>query len=177
MRYFLPRYLELIAAEDPPDYMGDFHYCLSRLGDARWREKWPDAEIEVLNRFFDQFALACLKRCDIDHLSIGGAQLAFDFRDVLTLVVTAGGDLDRLLATWDAAEVPPAVIHMAALRLHVVNEGSDPFLYSVFLENHREAAHKIGAFLMRQEVTARIKWTRFELADAHERLLSAALLR
>ena len=42
MRYFLPRYLELIALGDPPDNM-DLDICLRRLAYAQWRSKWPQA--------------------------------------------------------------------------------------------------------------------------------------
>ena len=42
LRYFLPRYFELIAAHDYPDH-GGLDICLRRLGDADYRNKWPGA--------------------------------------------------------------------------------------------------------------------------------------
>jgi hypothetical protein len=162
MRYFLPRYLELIAAHDPPDT--GLGICLRRLSQAQWREKWPGAEADVLDRFFDHFARACLQRLDLVQ-SPSGLQLAFSFKDFLTLAVTADADLDRILATWKAAEDPAAAIHMASLRLDVANEGQGPYLHSHQLEDHREAVCRIGAFLTHPEVTERIEAAFFLVTD------------
>ena len=57
LRYFLPRYFELIAANDPPDAMG-LDICLRRLGQAQWRQKWRPAEVEIIDRFFDGLIVA-----------------------------------------------------------------------------------------------------------------------
>src|SRR5262249_38576889 len=117
-RYFLPRYLELIAVNDPPDTLG-LEICLRRLGRSTWRETWPRQEQDVIDRFFDVFIVASLQRLELAHWPAGW-RLEFDLADALTMVVTAGGQLDRVLAAWDAAEDPPAAIHMAALRSDVV---------------------------------------------------------
>jgi hypothetical protein len=44
MRYFLPRYLELIAIDDIPDHTLP-EKCLRRLAEAEWRTNWPEAEV------------------------------------------------------------------------------------------------------------------------------------
>jgi hypothetical protein len=49
MRYFLPRYLELIALNDPPDHWG-LDICLRRLNYAQWRSKWPLEQTALLDR-------------------------------------------------------------------------------------------------------------------------------
>ena len=118
LRYFLPRYFELIAAHDYPD-RGGLDICLRRLGDADYRKKWPRAEVESIDRFFDAFLNDSLTRLDLEPV---GYRLAFDIKDVVTLVVTAGGDIDRLLHAWAGAEDPAAAIHMAALREDVLEE-------------------------------------------------------
>lgn len=171
MRYFLPRYLELIAAYDPPDD-GGMDICLRRLGYAQWRKKWPEAEIDVLNRFFDQFALACLEKVKM----VECRQLAFDFGNVLTLAVTADASLDRILAVWKEAEDPSAAIHMANLRFDVANDGNGPYLSSPHLEHYSEAAYSIGAFLAHPDISDKIEVTRFvNTVDHWNRFLSDAL--
>lgn len=155
MRYFLPRYLELIAANDPPDSLG-LDICLRRLSYARWRETWPAAEREVLDRFFDALIAASVERLELAHWPVGW-RLEFDLADILTLAITAGGDIDRVLAAWDGAADPPAAIHMAALRRWVMTASGRTYLHSAYLEAHQPAADSIGAFLMRSEVDARIE--------------------
>ena len=174
MRYFLPRYLELIAADDPPDTMG-LDTCLRRLGYAAWREMWPAAETEVLDRFFDALMAASVTRLELAHWPVGW-RLGFDLADVLTLVVTAGGDIDRVLGAWDAAADPPAAIHMAALRDKVMLTTGRRFFHSAYLEEHQDAADRIGAFLLRPAVEARIEAAVFKVEDARlQEILSAAI--
>ena len=174
MRYFLPRYLELIALHDPPDAMG-LDICLRRLGYAQWRLMWPPIETAIIEQFFDGLLVASLARLDLAHWPAGW-RLDFDFTDVLTLAVTAGGDVDRLLTQWDTADAPAAAIHMAALRRRVIREVDRTYLHSPYLEDHPEAADKIGAFLMRPEVDARIEAAFFTVEDPRlQKILSDAL--
>ena len=74
MRYFLPRYFELIAADDPPDYLG-LDVCLRRLDYAHWRDKWPAAEVAVIDRFFDDMLVASLPRLEAVKRPAGIAKL------------------------------------------------------------------------------------------------------
>lgn len=175
MRYFLPRYLELIALDDPPDYLG-LPPCLRRLGDADWRSKWPDAETDLLDRFFAAFIVSCLARTDLVETPAGW-RLKFDFADVLSLVANAKGDIDQALAAWDGGPDPGAAIHMAALRAQVVRTPERAYLYSAFLEGaHRDAADKIGAFLTRPEIDKRLEGAFFHVDDVGlQQILSDAL--
>jgi len=84
---------------------------------------------------------------------------------VLTLVVTAHGDLERVLKVWDGAEDPAAAIHMAVLRSDVIYQASRTFFHSAYLEEHRDAADRIGAFLARPEITPRIETAFFKVED------------
>jgi hypothetical protein len=163
MRYFLPRYLELIALNDPPDRMG-LDICLRRLGQAHWRKTWPQPEEDIVDRFFDALIPASLERLDLALWPVGW-KLAFDLTDVLTMVVTADGDLGRVLARWDAADDPPAAIHMAALREDILKEGGRTYLHSAYLEDHEDAADAIGAFLVRPEVDSRLEAAFFQIDD------------
>jgi hypothetical protein len=167
LRYFLPRYLELIAANDPPDGLG-LGVCLRRLGYADWRAKWPAEEGAALDRFFGDLTVASLSRLDVSEWPAGW-RLDFDMREVLTLVVTAGGDLGRVLARWDAAKDPSAAIHMAGLRLWVNREEGRTYLHDAHLEEFEAEADRIGAFLMRPEVDERIAAAREAVDDARLR--------
>jgi hypothetical protein len=173
MRHFLPRYFKLIARNDPPDSLG-IDICLRRLAQADWRAKWPDRECIIIDRFFDELMLASLERTDMVRWPAGW-RLAFDLADVLTLVVTAHGDLDRVLAVSDAAPDPHAAIHMAAQRQDVVRQTSRTYFYSAYLEDYRDAADKIGAFLARPEITPRIETSFFKIENPRlQQLLSDA---
>jgi hypothetical protein len=176
MRYFLPRYFELIAAYDPPDNIG-LDICLRRIGRGGWRSKWPAEEEQLIDRFLDAFLVASLARLDLALWPVGW-RLDFDFADVLTMIVTADGDLDRALAAWDGTADPAAAIHMAALRSDVLTLNGRPCLDNPFLEDHRTEADKIGAFLMRDDVDQRIEAAFFMVSDPRlQQILSDAMVR
>lgn len=176
MRYFLPRYFELITAGDPPDTIG-LDICLRRIGRGGWRAKWPEDEEALIDRFFDALVAASLHRLDLERWPVGW-RLAFDYSAVLTCIVTAGGRLDRALATWEAAPDPAAAIHMAALREDVLVLNGRPCLDTPFLEDHRAEADAIGAFLMRPEVDRRIEAAFFLVDDPRlQQILSDSLPR
>jgi hypothetical protein len=174
LRYFLPRYFELVAAKDPPDNLG-LAVCLRRIAYAEWWNRWPPAEAAIIGRFFDELTGASLSRLELAEWPAGW-RLDFDLTDVLTLVVTAGGDLERVLARWDAADDPPAAIHMAALRYRIAREHGNIRLPSAHLQRHPDAAERIGAFLMRPEVGARIEAALFLVEDPRlQKILSDAV--
>ncbi len=175
MRYFLPRYFELIAEDDPPDTMG-LDICLRRIGRGGWRSKWPADEAQVIDRFFAAIRVASLPVVGFAHWPVGW-RLAFDLADVLTMIVTGGGDIDRVLATWDAAADPPAAIHMAALREDVLSTRARTCLHSAYLDEHKEAADRIGAFLVRPEVDRRLEAAVLGVADPRlQKVLSDAMV-
>ena len=163
MRYFLPRYFELIALNDPPDSMG-LDICLRRLQYAQWRSKWPTEQVDLLDRYFDELTRSSLLRLDIINWK-EGADLAFDIADLMTMIVTAHGDIDRVLAVWDSAEDPPAAIHMAKLRRRVLQEMKRTYFHSAYLDEFPVAADKIGSFLVRPEVDRRIEAAFFAVND------------
>ncbi len=174
MRYFLPRYFDLIAQSDPPDNCG-LDICLRRLAQADWRAKWPERECAIIDSFFAELMRDCLERTDLVHWPVGW-RLAFDLADVLTLVVTAHGDIDNVLAVWDAAPDPGAAIHMAALRDDVLHHTARTHFHSPYLEEFPEAADKIGAFLMRPSTIPRIEAAFFMVSDPRlQQLLSDAI--
>jgi hypothetical protein len=175
MRYFLPRYFELIALNDPPDNM-DLDICLRRLGKASWRAKWPKREEQIIDQFFDALMISSLQCLDLAHWPVGW-KLDFQIEDVLTMVITAHGDVGRVLAAWDHSPDPQAAIHMAGLREHVLTSGGRTYLHSAYLEGDYDAeADKIGAFLMRPEVDRRLEAAFFAVADPRlQQILSDAM--
>jgi hypothetical protein len=174
MRHFLPRYLELIALGDPPDNL-DLDICLRRLAYAQWRSKWPAAQVVVLDNFFDRLVEASTQRLDVVIWPRGPAP-AFDMADLLTMVVTAHGDIGRVLAAWDGAADPGAAIHMAPLLRRVVQARDRTYFSSPYLEDHESAAEAIGEFLARPAVAERIEASFFLTDDKRlQRILSDAV--
>jgi hypothetical protein len=174
MRYFLPRYFELIAINDSPFAM-DIDICLRRLADASWREKWPKAEENIIDRFFDDIVRSYVAKLSLVQWPVGW-RLEFDLTDVLTMIATARGDIDRALAVWDASNDPAAAIQMAAMRQRVLMETARTYLHSVYLEDDPVAADKIGAFLMRPEVDERMERAFFDIDDPRlQQLVSDAI--
>jgi len=176
MRYFLPRYFELIALNSDPFDM-DIDICLRRLAQADWRRKWPAAEEQIIDRFFEAVVVSSIRKLDLVEWPVGW-KLKFDLTDVLTMIVTAMGDLERALAAWDRAPDPGAAIHMAALRERVLQESGRTYLRSAYLEgNFNVEADAIGAFLMRPEVDRRLEAAFFTVTDPRlQKLVSDAMI-
>lgn len=155
LRHFLPRYFELISANDAPCSMGT-EICLRRLRDANWLVSWPPAEVDLIGRYFDALVRGALERLPVRRWDTG-ADLAMDFGDILTMIVTAGGDLDRALAVWDAGPEIGAAAHMAQVRTDVYYTSGRDTYRNAHLDDHPEAADKIAAFVTRPEVAERIE--------------------
>jgi len=149
--------------------------CLRRLAHARWRSQWPAAQVAVLDIFFDRLIEASSQRLHVINWS-EGPELAFDMADLLTMVVTAGGDIARVLSAWDSAPDPGAAVHMARLRKRVVYKKNRNRFSSAYLDHHAAAAEEIATFLMRPSVTERIEAAFFMTDDPRlQRLLSEAV--
>ena len=174
MRYFLPRYFELLADNDPPDTCS-MDICLRRLRYADWRAKWPERECAIIDRFFDELLLQGLERTDLVQWPVGW-RLAFDIADILTLVVTAHGDLHRVLATWETAADPGASVHLAAVLDRLHHEAGRTYFHSAYLDEYPEEADAIAAFLARPSVVPRVEAAFFELTDPRlQKLVSDAV--
>jgi hypothetical protein len=174
MRYFLPRYLELIAADDAPDHMG-LDICLRRIAGATWRAAWPKAETDVLERFFDALVQESCGKLRLVQWPVGWL-LADEVKDVLTCAVTAGADAGRLLAAWRAAPDPGAALHFAQGRRNVSFKHGEWRFTSAYFEDMPQVEATIGAFLMSEHVTARIEAAFFAVDDPRlQQLLSDSL--
>jgi hypothetical protein len=151
-KHFLPRYLQLIANCDPPSNLG-LETCLVRL--RGYRDRWPAREIEAVDAFFDAFLTASLDQLGLAEWPVG-LRLQFDMGEVLGMVALAGGDLERVLAQFEAGSDPQAAVHMASMRLHVRVRKGRSYFDNAHYEEFPEAATHVGEWLMRDEVAERI---------------------
>jgi len=124
-----------------------------RLGG--YREKWPAAEVEAVDEFFDCFAGTSVHQLLLVEWPVG-LRLEFDMGEVLAMVVLSGGDLDRVLAVIDDSADPEAAVHMASLRDDIKIRDGVPHFTNAHLDTHPEATKRIGTWLMRDAVTERI---------------------
>jgi hypothetical protein len=163
MLYLLPRYLDLIAADDVPSQLG-LAQCLNQLGSAKWRQKWLSGEIDVLDRFFDALIVERVEDLSLAEWPVGWC-LAGEIYEVLCLTVLSGGDIERVLRAWDAAPDPQAAIHMAAARKHLeIIHGISRFS-SAYLDNYTAEAVLIAQFLERPGVDERLEAAYPNIAD------------
>jgi hypothetical protein len=166
LRYFLPRYFELIAAGDPPDLGLDI--CLRRLGEASYRTNWPAEEASVIDRFFDAFVIASAARVEVVEWPIGWLPV-FDMTDALTMALTAGGDVERLIRALESAPDPGAAVHFASLRRRLRQVGGGVHLFeSAYFEEEQfhDAAERLGTWLVGPPIRARIEAAFFLVEDS-----------
>lgn len=160
IRYFLPRYFELIAAGDPPHHCGTI-VCLTRLREGDWREAWPEAEVAAVDAFFDAMVRAAI--ADV------GKEEGRDLEDVLKMITDASGDLGHALAVWEAAPDPHAAAAMAQMRWRIAwRDGvwiMDNWIDTSRGEDDRRDGRTIAAFLKRSEIDRRIEAAFFATDD------------
>lgn len=161
-RHFLPRYFELVAADDPPDRMG-LDICLRRLGRSGFRDVWPKAEIDCIDAFFDAFMAARVGSLAFVIWEPHGApgrshELKARPAETLTCLVTGGCLLPRTLDIWDRAPDPAAAVHMAEARMRLSWSNGRSYFRDAHLErDYKAEAEAIAAFLNRPEVDRRME--------------------
>ena len=112
LRYFLPRYFELIAQGDPPSNLG-IETCLGRLHDGELAHALAGRGGRVVDAF-----LAALLRArlavppQIDPTGFPVFE-SDQVEEVLCMAAHAGGDLAALLALCDADAGRAATLHIA----------------------------------------------------------------
>lgn len=114
LRYFLPRYFELIAAGEDPCHYGE---ALGRLRNVSTRQDWPVAEADAVDGFFaallrDRLLMPLDPPNEYTHP-------LFDDRaaEVLALIVDAGADVAPALLAWEATRDRSADLRLAELVL------------------------------------------------------------
>jgi hypothetical protein len=173
-RYFLPRYLDLIAQGSPPDCLFGLSTCLRHLGRLDWVVRWPHVQALAVFRFLDCFFLWRLKAIASSRDPNGRADFSID--ELLSFLATSGYPIKRALALWDKIGDPDAAIAMAWLRQNVSNENGLYFVDNIYLSELDRFC--VGNFLMRPDVDARIEASVFKVEDSHiQQILSDALWR
>lgn len=112
LRYYLPRYFELIASDDTPSDFDEEH-CLVRLGEAGYRGNWKSLEADAVDRFLvallrERLALPL----DIDAMGWAGSGCD-PVETTLCTAANAGCDLAFLIATWDSDRARNSTLHLA----------------------------------------------------------------
>jgi len=155
LKYFLPRYFELIAECDPPSDFG-LQVMFSGLAKSGWRERWHEKHLNAFDEFCFAFLEACCQQLEVCEWP-AGHRIAFDMSEVLSMVVTCEGDLQRLLDTFEGCSDPGAALHMANLRSQIkVRIGGKPYLGDAFMSDYREQAEQIAEFLLSEKLDKRI---------------------
>jgi hypothetical protein len=121
MRYFLPRYFELLANGEDPSPIG-IEVCLSRMGGANYRARWPKDEVEVIDAFFAALFRSWLDASARCHMGRIVLLSGLDIEELLCMVAYAGGDFAPLLRVWDATAGRLADLRIAALISHIRGE-------------------------------------------------------
>jgi hypothetical protein len=113
LRYFLPRYFELIAVGEHPCF-GDPEPTLRRLGNIGFRAKWPAVEVAAIDKFFSAYLAHHLTQSIGWTKSQNGEPYAFsDVANHLCVTSYGGCDIRALLAEWDNYEDSNADAHLA----------------------------------------------------------------
>lgn len=172
-RYFLPRYMDLIARNDPPCNMG-MEICLRRLMEAHWRTNWPAPQADLIDRFFDALVRGAMERLEVIPWE-READPKVDMEDLMTMIVRAGGDLPRVLDVWDKGPPLGSAVHMAKVRRSLDYKHGKDILRNAHLEDYPADAEAIAAFLLRPSVQERIEAAFFATDDPHlQKILSNA---
>ncbi len=185
MRYFLPRYLDLIAAGEAPCHSG-MEYALSRLSYADWRGTWPEAERRVLEAFFAALLADRLHGPGLEvrvWLWVEPNDSFYDrtsLPEVFALVANAGGDVEPLLGEFDATRGRLPDLHLAAIVNMTAMDLARTRLDRSFSSLRGPAEDRIVAWLLRPETAERMEAAFFAATDPLDQQTfsnAAAMLR
>lgn len=152
LKYFLPRYFDLIAAGDPPCYLG-LETCLTRLDG--YRDTWPQIEIKTIDEFFNAYLAASIANIRLIKWH-HGLRLEFEIGDLLSMIILAGGSIDEALQTFECSPDPAAALHMASLRAEISWANGVPYYSNAHLQEKKQAAIRIGTWIRQDQITRRI---------------------
>jgi hypothetical protein len=112
LRHYLPRYFELIAADDPPTTI-DEQICLQRLQETGYSRNWGPQEAGAVDSFFLALLRARLgAELAVDAMGFTGFR-ADKAEAALCMAAYAGADLSPLLAAWREDKRRTATLHLA----------------------------------------------------------------
>lgn len=179
-KYLLPRYLELIALGEPP-HQHSSSITLSRLGDARYRERWRQTEIEAIDEFFAGLVDAFLGRLPFRQNFWPKAGF-FDFFSVIDLIVNSRGDIQTTLEIWEAHADPIAALYAAYARARLIRHDGEGWVYQAMFYNHSEdgyyqaVARRLAEWMLSERWTKRIEAAFFLTpCEDEQAILSEAL--
>lgn len=160
LRYFLPRYFELIALDDLPTTLG-IETCLGRLHDARFRTSWPASEVGAIVAFFAALLRARLAEPpEVDPMGIP-AFSRDTAEELLCMVAYAGADMEPCLAVLDVENSRATALHVANIVARAdwfrkrLDNGS---WYGNYRREDTEATmRQVIAWLLREETRARLE--------------------
>lgn len=161
LRYYLPRYFDLIALNQAP-YNDDLPQCLGRLRQANYRHAWAAEEVEVIDRYFDALLADKVRDVSVINWPVG-YRLGYPMDDLLEMMVLAGGDVRRILATFEAAADPCASLHIAGLAEKLTFRDGAPEYSSVMIKRSDPACTELGAFIADWRHIARLEAAFFDL--------------
>lgn len=164
-RALLPRYFELIAYDDWPAHSSEI--TLKRLDDAQYRVGWPPNEVDLIDRTFVALFGYWL---DVNEGTLAQSRAS----ELLGLVAIAGGEIEPLLAVWDADRSLSASLRLADTILGT-NWSKRVGHFGAFWEDMQAREDAVLAWLRRPEQKARLAAAFFTTNDPGEQeRLSAA---
>ncbi len=157
LKYFLPRYFELIALGEVPSTTG-VETCLRRLSHANYRATWPDAEAKAVDDAFVallRLALEVPPRDDHDELPTYDSDAA---EDLICMVAFAQGDVGMMLAAWEKERTRNADLHLA----NIIGNARWPRLRNTAWYELREPrvtaeAERVVNWLLHEDQAARLE--------------------
>jgi hypothetical protein len=159
-RFLLPRYFELIVADDIPSQFG-IECCLDRLRHAAYRQNWPQNEADVIDEFF----LALFQDCLSSPIEFVGDDFEFyssheRAEQILCMVANAGGDIHPLLLAWETMEGQNPALRLAHM-VGTADWAKDRLRCSWWLQSFRpdveDAMNAVVAWLSRPTVRERLE--------------------
>ena len=114
MRYFLPRYFDLISQGMNPCFTDDA-IALRQLGRLEYRKHWPAIEISTIDKFFEKLLSTFLSQPIAWATKQTGETYPYsEVVDLFCMIENGGGDLPSLLDSWDRDQYLTASAHLAA---------------------------------------------------------------
>ena len=163
-RYFLPRYFELIAADDIPSHHG-IESVLDRMYPANYRKAWPQEEVDAIDGFFVALFRAELNKPDVAG-DFGLYEAGEGAEAILCSFAGIGGDVRLLLDVWDDTVGRDADLKIAGMLL-AADWLKRRLRNSAWLLHNREPVKQAMATVIAWLLTAEI-WQRLETACLKE---------
>jgi hypothetical protein len=159
LKYFLPRYFELLALGQVPSTIG-VDTCLRRLSNADYRTTWPEAEAKAVDDAFVALLRLALEVAPQDGYDELPTYRPDPGEDLICMVAFAGGDVGMMLAAWDEDRSRTATLHLANM-IGNANWGKrrlrNGSWYELREPRVEAQAEGVMTWLLREETRARLE--------------------